>query len=103
METGEPPHPAEFIDRKRLILSLAGGALIAAVGFALILFLVACLTRPWMIWLVRHPDGTIIDVMAFMMVTMIMFLLPALTREARKGRGVQKKDSNNDRRTVPPL
>jgi hypothetical protein len=43
METGVAMHSAEVVDRKRLILSLAGAVAISVVGFGLILLLFAWL------------------------------------------------------------
>jgi O-antigen/teichoic acid export membrane protein len=97
MKSIEVLHSAENADRKRLILSLAGAALISAVGFGIILLLAAWLIPPWMMWQNKHHLSA--DIAAF--VTFVI-LSSAAIRAARKRRSA-RKNRFNPKQTILPL
>jgi O-antigen/teichoic acid export membrane protein len=97
MESIEVLHSAENADRKRLILSLAGAVVISAVGFGLILLLIAWLIPPWMMWQNKHHLSA--DIAAFLMYVLSLF---AMIRAARKRRSAPK-NRFNPKQTILPL
>ena len=97
MKSIEVLHSAENADRKRLILSLAGAALISAVGFGIILLLAAWLIPPWMMWQNKHHLSA--DIAAFLMYVLSLF---AMIRAARKRRSAPK-NRFNPKQTILPL
>ncbi|MGP8175233.1 MAG: hypothetical protein ACLP7O_11900 [Terracidiphilus sp.] len=97
MEINEALHSAENDDRRRLILSLAGAGVISAIGFWLILLLIAWLVPPWMMWQNQHHLSA--DIAAFLMYVLSLF---AMIRAARKRRSA-RKNRFNPKQTILPL
>jgi hypothetical protein len=88
MRDRETPHLVEAFDYKRLILPLAGGVLISAIGFGLILLLIAWLIPPGTVWLIKHPGSANIVSTVFVA---LVFSLSAIIRAARRRRNITKK------------
>jgi cation transporter-like permease len=99
MKSSEALHSAENVDRRRLILSLAGAALISAVGFGMIFLFVAWLIPLLMMWSLKDPHSTVIPLTAFLV---FIFSLSAIIRVARKRRSARKERSN-PKRTILSL
>jgi hypothetical protein len=95
METGVAMHSAEVVDRKRLILSLAGAVAISVVGFGLILLLFAWLSSlamMWgMMWLNKLPPGR------------IMLLVPIRIFFLSRGMQAIRKKHSNSKQAILPL
>jgi dolichyl-phosphate-mannose--protein O-mannosyl transferase len=103
METGVAMHSAEVVDRKRLILSLAGAVAISVVGFGLILLLFAWLSSlamMWgMMWLNKLPPGRIM-----LLVPIRIFFLSLLTTTmAMRGMQAIRKKHSNSKQAILPL